>query len=49
MVYKGMLRERMPHVDFTAFDADRDVVKVGDLITVQSLVDFVSIKLEAAG
>ena len=44
-----MLRERMPHVDFTAFDADREVVKVGDLITVQSLADFVSRKLEASG
>ncbi|MCH2142795.1 MAG: acyl carrier protein [Phycisphaerales bacterium] len=44
-----MLRERMPHVDFTAFDSDREVVKVGDLITVQSLTDFVSRKLEASG
>jgi acyl carrier protein len=41
-----MLRERMPHVDLTAFDSDREVVKVGDLITVQSLVNFVSLKLE---
>lgn len=41
-----MLRERMPHVDFAAFDSDREVVKVGDLITVQSLVNFVSLKLE---
>ena len=40
------LRERMPHVYFVAFDSDRDVVKVGDLITVQSLVNFVSLKLE---
>ena len=42
-----MLRERMPHVDFTAFDSDREVMKVGDLITVQSLATFVSLKLEA--
>ena len=41
-----MLRERMPHVDFSVFDADREVVRVGDLITVQSLVEFVSRKLE---
>jgi len=40
-----MLRERMPHVDFTAFETDREVIKVGDLITVQSLVTFVSLKL----
>ncbi len=45
----AMLQERMPHVDFAAFDASREVVKVGDLITVQSLVEFVSRKLEAAG
>ena len=43
----AMLRERMPHVDFTAFDSDREVMKVGDLITVQSLATFVSLKLEA--
>lgn len=43
-----MLKERMPHVDFSAFDNDREVAKVADLITVQSLVDFVSIKLEGA-
>ena len=43
----AMLRERMPHVDFTAFDSDREVMKVGDLITVQSLTTFVSLKLEA--
>jgi acyl carrier protein len=42
----SMLRERMPHVDFNAFDADREVVKVGDLITVQSLATFVQLKLE---
>jgi acyl carrier protein len=42
-----MLRERMPHIDFTAFDSDREVMKVGDLITVQSLATFVSLKLEA--
>jgi len=43
----AMLRERMPHIDFTAFDSDREVMKVGDLITVQSLATFVSLKLEA--
>jgi hypothetical protein len=37
----------MPHIDFTAFDSDREVMKVGDLITVQSLATFVSLKLEA--
>jgi hypothetical protein len=41
-----MLRERMPHVDFSNFDSDRDVNKVGELITVKSLVDFVERKLK---
>ncbi|MEE2719847.1 MAG: acyl carrier protein [Planctomycetota bacterium] len=41
----GMLRERMPHIDFTAFSSDPQVSKVADLITVQSLVNFVSNKL----
>ena len=40
-----MLRERMPHIDFTTFSADPQVSKVADLITVQSLANFVSNKL----
>ncbi len=43
-----MLKERMPHVDFAAFDADRDVNKVAGTITVTSMVDFVQRKLEKA-
>lgn len=42
-----LLRERMPHVDFTAFEADRDVNKVSELFTVKSIVDFVERKLAA--
>lgn len=41
-----MLKERMPHVDFTEFDNDRDVNKVAELITVKSIVDFVERKLQ---
>lgn len=41
-----MLKQRMPHVDFSQFDNDRDVNKVGELITVKSLVDFVERKLK---
>ena len=41
----AMLRERMPHVDFTEFDEDRDLNKVASLITVKSIVDFVDRKL----
>ncbi len=43
----AMLRERMPHVDFSAFDSDRDVNKVAELITVNSIIEFVERKLAA--
>ncbi len=42
-----MLRERMPHIDFTTFSADPEVAKVADLITVSSLCTFVSNKLSS--
>lgn len=41
-----MLKERMPHVDFSNFENDRDVNKVAELITVKSIVDFVERKLQ---
>ena len=42
----AMLKERMTHVDFTAIEnGNRNVSKIGDLITVNSLVNFVEIKL----
>jgi acyl carrier protein len=41
----AMLRERMPHVDFSAFEDDRDVNKVAQLITVGSIVSFIDRKL----
>jgi len=46
---KGLeaLKQRMPHVDFTEFEADRSVTKVSELFTVRSLVDFVERKLAA--
>jgi acyl carrier protein len=40
-----MLRERMPHVDFSKFESDRDVNKVAELINVDSIVKFVDRKL----
>ncbi|MDY7108195.1 MAG: phosphopantetheine-binding protein [Planctomycetota bacterium] len=40
-----MLKERMPHVDFSKFENDRDVNKVAELITVNSIVQFVERKL----
>ena len=42
-----MLKERMPHVDFSEFDQDRDVEKVAANITVASLVTFIDRKLSA--
>ena len=42
----AMLKERMTHVDFASIeDGDRSISKIGDLITVNSLVNFVEIKL----
>ena len=43
----AMLRERMPHVDFAGFESDRDVNKVAELITVNSIIEFVERKLTA--
>ena len=42
-----MLKERMPHVDFSQFDQDRSVDKVAANITVGSLVTFINRKLSA--
>ena len=42
-----MLKERMPHVDFSKFESSPEIAKVGELITVQSLVEFVDRKLAA--
>lgn len=42
-----LLKQKMPHVDFSAFDADRAVDNVSELFTVKSLCDFVARKLAA--
>ena len=42
-----MLKERMSHVDFSAFDQDRSVERVAATITVGSMVEFVNRKLSA--
>lgn len=42
----AMLKERMPHVDFEQIEqGDRNIAKIADFITVNSLVNFVEIKL----
>lgn len=47
---KGLeeLKNRMPHTDFAAFQKDPDINKIGDLFTIDSMVNFVENKLNAA-
>ncbi len=42
----AMLKESMPHVDFSEFETDRDLNKVAATITVKSIADFVQRKLK---
>lgn len=39
------LRERMPHADFSAFEADPQLTKVAEVFTVTAIVSFVERKL----
>lgn len=39
------LKKRMPHADFTNFEGDPDVNKVGEIFTVEAVVKFVQSKL----
>lgn len=43
----ALLKDRMPHVDFTAFSANPKLEKVSEVFTVDSLVKFVANKLKA--
>jgi acyl carrier protein len=47
---KGLkeLRDNMPHTDMSEFEKDPDINKLGDLFTVDSVVNFVDMKLNAA-
>ena len=47
---KGLaeLKKRMPHTDLSEFASDPNVNKIGDLFTVDVLVNFVDSKLNAA-
>ncbi|MHC4616550.1 MAG: acyl carrier protein [Planctomycetota bacterium] len=47
---KGLaqLREKMPHTDYTAFESDPDINKLGDLFTVNAIVSYLNSKLNAA-
>jgi acyl carrier protein len=44
---KGLaeLKARMPHADFSGFEGDPDVGKVGEIFTVDAVVKFVQSKL----
>jgi len=42
------LKNAMPHTDFSSFENDPDINKLGDLFTVDSVVNFVELKLNAA-
>jgi acyl carrier protein len=35
------LKERMPHVDFTEFQGNPDISRMGDLFTVQTITNYV--------
>ena len=50
MTEKGLteLRNSMPHTDLSSFEQDPDINKLGDLFTVNSVVNFVEMKLNAA-
>jgi len=44
----AMLKQRMPHSDFSAFEQDPQVEKMSRLFTVDAIVNFVENKLKAA-
>jgi acyl carrier protein len=50
LTQKGLdeLKKRMPHSDLSAFIEDPSVNKIGDLFTVDALVNFIDGKLNAA-
>jgi acyl carrier protein len=48
---KGLteLREKMPHTDLATFENDPDINKLGDLFTVDTIVNYVVGKLKSSG
>lgn len=50
MTEKGLaeLREKVPHTDLSGFEDDPDINKLGDLFTVNAIVNYVETKLNAA-
>ncbi len=43
----AMLRERLPHIDFAALEADPQITRVAQVFTVDALVNFCERKLAA--
>jgi len=43
----GMLKERMPHADFSEFEQDPDINKMAELFKVQTIVNYVMSKVTA--
>jgi acyl carrier protein len=50
MTAKGLaeLRDKVPHTDLSGFENDPDINKLGDLFTVNAIVNYVETKLNAA-
>lgn len=42
------IREKLPHTDLSEFEKDPDLNKLGDLFTVNAIVNFVDSRLNAA-
>ena len=42
------LKSKMPYTDYTAFESDPDINKLGDLFTVDVIVNYVESKLNTA-
>ncbi len=40
-----LLRQKLPHIDFSTFDGDRNVKSLSEVFTVKSLCDFLERKL----
>lgn len=45
----AMLKERLPHADFSKLEQDPQITKVAEIFTVEALVRFVERKLAAKG
>ena len=41
----ALLRQKLPHIDFSTFDGDRNVKSLSQVFTVKSLCDFLERKL----